>query len=143
MAITQLSVYLENKPGTLSDVINIMSEAGINIRALSLADTQEFGILRVIVSDVEKTKEILEGTALCVKTQVVAVKMADEAGALNKILTALDKENINIEYMYAFTSTVSGSAYVVFRLDDVVHGEEVLNKNGQVTLSDEDLSEIL
>ena len=143
MAITQLSVYLENKPGTLSEVIDVISDAGINIRALSLADTQEFGILRIIVSDVEKTKEIVEGTALCVKTSVVAVKMADEAGALNKILGILDQENINIEYMYAFTSTVSGSAYVVFRLDDTVHGEEVLNKNGQVTLSDEDLSEIL
>ena len=143
MAITQLSVYLENRPGTLSEVINTISNADINIRALSLADTQEFGILRIIVSDIEKTKEILEDSVLCVKTSVVAVKMADEAGALNKILTVLDQENINIEYMYAFTSTVSGSAYVVFRLDDTVHGEEVLNKSGQDTLSDEDLKEIL
>ena len=143
MAITQLSVYLANEPGTLSQAISLISEAGINIRALSLADTQDFGILRLIVSDVQKTKEILSATNIASETSVIAVKMSDKAGALGDILKILEKEAINIGYMYAFTSNNADSAYVVFRVDDIAHAEAVLNENGQETLDDEGLKELL
>ena len=143
MAITQLSVYLANEPGTLSRAISLISEAGVNIRALSLADTRDFGILRLIVSDVQKTKDIIADHNIASETPVIAVKMADKAGALNDILRILEKENINIDYMYAFTSAGADSAYVVVRVDDIENAEAVLKENGQETLDDEGLKALL
>ena len=143
MAITQLSVYLENKPGTLSQVINTISDAGINIRALSLADTRDFGILRLIVSDVQATRAILDDQAFATETEVIAVKMSDKAGALGNILKILEEESVNIEYTYAFTSPSKEQACVVFRVGDTKAAEKVLNSYGEVTLNDEDLKDLL
>ena len=89
MAITQLSALLENTPGTLYQAVSTISDAGINLRALSVADTRDFGILRVIVSDVEKTKEVLSDSTICTETKVIAAKMSDQAGALKKILAVI------------------------------------------------------
>ena len=139
MAITQLSAFLENTPGTLSRAVSAISDAGINIRALSVADTKDFGILRVIVSDVGKTKEALSAYTVAAETEVIAVKMSDEAGALKKILAIMEAASINIEYVYAFTAATAGSAYVVLRVDDNAHAEAVLAENGIPTLSDGDL----
>lgn len=143
MAITQLSAFLENTPGTLCDTVSAITKAGVNIRALSVADTKDFGILRVIVSDVEKTKAAISDDTVVKETPVIAVKMNDKAGALNDVLKILEAAGINIEYVYAFTGAVEGNAYVVLRVDDVIQAEEVLNKNNICTLDDADINEYL
>lgn len=143
MAITQLSAFLENRPGTLYQAVSTISDAGINIRALSVADTRDFGILRVIVSDIDKTKEVLSDSTIITETKVIAAKMSDEAGALKKIVKIIQDTGVNIEYVYAFTSAVAGSAYVVLRVNDVEEAEAVLVRNGIETLSDKDLTGLL
>ena len=143
MAITQLSAFLENKPGTLLKAVSALSDAGVNLRALSVADTRDFGIMRIIVSDVEKAKEVLSEDTIVTETKVLAVRMNDEAGALTKILRTIEGAGINVEYVYAFTGGTSGAAYVVLRVDDNEHAENVLGVNGIVTLSEEDLSSML
>ena len=143
MAITQLSVFLENKPGQLAAAVKLISEGGVNIRALSLADTRDFGILRLIVSDNKKAKELLAEKSIVTETPVIAVKMEDEAGALNRILQSLQEERINLEYLYAFTGAAAYSAYTVLRVDDAAHAELVLKNNGVSTLSDAELMELL
>ncbi|MBQ9028115.1 MAG: ACT domain-containing protein [Lachnospiraceae bacterium] len=143
MAITQLSAFLENTPGTLYQAVSAISDAGVNIRALSVADTRDFGILRLIVSDVEKTREALSDDTVITQTKVIAAKMNDEAGSLKKILKIIRDTGVNIEYVYAFTSPVAGSAYVVLRVDDEAGAEAVLAQNGIRTLSDEDMNGLL
>ena len=143
MAITQLSAFLENTPGTLYKAVSAISDAGVNLRALSVADTKDFGILRVIVSDIEKTKEVLSGDTAVKETRVIAAKMSDKAGALKEILKIIQETGGNIEYVYAFTAAVAGSAYVVRRVDDIDEAETVLKGNGIKTLSDADIEEIL
>ncbi len=143
MAITQLSVFLENKPGQLAAAVKLISEGGVNIRALSLADTRDFGILRLIVSDNKKAKELLAEKSIVTETPVIAVKMEDEAGALNRILQSLQEERINVEYLYAFTGAAAYSAYTVLRVDDAAHAELVLKNKGVSTLSDAELMELL
>ena len=143
MAITQLSAFLENTPGTLYQAVSAISDAGVNIRALSVADTRDFGILRLIVSDVEKTREALSDDTVITQTKVIAPNMNDEAGSLKKILKITRDTGVNIEYVYAFTSPVAGSAYVVLRVDDEAGAEAVLAQNGIRTLSDEDMNGLL
>ena len=143
MAITQISAFLENKPGTLFKAISAVTEAGVNMRALSVAETKDFGILRLIVSDVEKTKASLGRDTIIRETPVIAVKMNDETGALKGILEILGNANVNIEYVYAFTGALQGSAYVVFRVDDVEGAEKILSENGIITLEDEDMEGLL
>ena len=139
MAITQLSVFLMNQPGALVDAIKAISAENINIRALSIAEANDFGILRIIVSDSDAVCKLLGDKYVFSKTQVVAAKMDDRSGALYPILVVLNEANINIEYMYAFTGSGPEEAYVVFRVNDVKTAEEVLNANGITTLSDESL----
>ena len=139
MAITQLSVFLMNQPGALVDAIKSISDAEINIRALSIAEANDFGILRIIVSDSDAVCKLLGEHYLFSRTEVVAAKMDDRSGALYPILVALNEANINIEYMYAFTGSGPEEAYVVFRVNDVKMAEEVLNANGIATLSDDNL----
>lgn len=143
MAITQLSAFLANTPGTLYDAVSAITEAGVNIRALSVADTKDFGILRIIVSDIEKTKEALSDTTVISETPVIAVKMSDQAGALRHILDILRESDVNIEYVYAFTGAMQGSAYVVLRVDELKEAEEILNRKGMETLSDGDMTGFL
>ena len=143
MAITQLSVFLENSPGRLAEAVRIISDAGVNIRAMSLADTKDFGILRLIVSDADKAKETLSSNYIVMETKVIAVKMDDQAGALKNILQALEKAQINVEYMYAFTGAEALSAYVVLRVDDLENAETVLAGSGMQTLTDDRLRAIL
>ena len=139
MAITQLSLFLMNQPGQLVDAVGAIAEAGANLRAMSIAETNDFGILRVIVSDSDKVHDLLKDRFLVSKTQVVAARMDDRSGALFPILKVLNEANINIEYMYAFTGTGPDEAYVVLRVNDVETAEAVLNAGGISTLSDENL----
>lgn len=139
MAITQLSLFLMNQPGQLVDAVGALSEGGMNIRAMSIAESNDFGILRLIVSDSDKACALLQDKFLISRTQVVAAKMDDRSGALYPILKALNETNINIEYMYAFTGAGEDEAYVVLRVTDVETAEAVLRGAGIDTLSDESL----
>ena len=139
MAITQISLFLMNQPGQLVDAVGALSEGGANLRAMSIAESNDFGILRLIVSDSDQACALLKDKFLISKTAVIAAKMDDRSGALYPILKVLNEANINIEYMYAFTGSGPDEAYVVFRVNDVKTAEEVLNANGISTLSDESL----
>jgi len=139
MAITQLSLFLMNQPGQLVDAVGALSEGGMNIRAMSIAESNDFGILRLIVSDSDKACALLQDKFLISRTQVVAAKMDDRSGALYPILKVLNETNINIEYMYAFTGAGEDEAYVVLRVTDVETAEAVLRGAGIDTLSDESL----
>jgi hypothetical protein len=119
MKITQLSVFAENKPGQLIAPCRALAEAGVNIRALSLADTQRFGILRLIVSDSEQARKVLEKAGFLVKaTEVVAIEVADRPGGMAELLAVLESSAVNIEYMYAFPFGKGENAIVIFRFDD-------------------------
>jgi hypothetical protein len=119
MKIPQISVFLENKPGHLSSACRLLAKSGINILTLSLADTQQFGILRLIVKEWETARELLEGDGFVVNTtEVVATEVADRPGGLADILEILEGGDFNIEYMYAFTFRNEDRAVLVFRFDD-------------------------
>jgi hypothetical protein len=118
MKLHQLSVFLENKRGQLSVPCNLLAEAAIDIRTLSLADTQQFGILRLIVSDWEKAKSVLEANNCVINvTQVVAIEVPDRPGGLAEVLKVIDRASVDIEYMYAFTFQ-PGRAVLIFRFND-------------------------
>jgi len=119
MKVEQISIFIENKSGRLAKVTRILGDANINIRVLSLADTSDFGILRLIVDDVEKAKSVLKENGFTVnKTEVVAVEVPDRPGGLSNILQSLDNNQINVEYMYAFVERYGGNAVIIFRFDD-------------------------
>ncbi len=139
MAITQLSLFLMNQPGQLVDAVGILSEGGANIRAMSIAESNDFGILRAIVSDTDLAVSLLKEKFLISRTEVIAARMGDKSGSLYPILNALNEANINIEYMYAFTGTGVDEAYVVLRVNDVQTAEAVLKASGIPTLSDDSL----
>jgi hypothetical protein len=118
MKIHQLSLFLENKPGQMTGPCRLLAEAGVNIRTLTLADTQHFGILRLIVSDWSRGKDLLEQAGYAVNvTEVVAVEVTDEPGGLAGLLESIDGTGVNIEYMYAFTFGRQGRAVLIFRFD--------------------------
>ena len=142
MAIQQLSVFVENQKGKLLGTVKTLAEAGINIRAMSIADTKDFGILRLITSDNQKAMEVLADESIVNTTMVIAAKMEDRAGALYQVLQILSDAQINIEYLYAFTASEDFGAYVVFRVSDAAAAQEILNANGVATLDDADIVEI-
>lgn len=129
MKVDQISIFLENKPGPLAEVTRILGEAGINIRALSLADTKDFGILRLIVNDNEKAKEVLSQKGFTVrKTEVVAVVVPDRPGGLAEILKVLAEASVNVEYLYAFVQHSGKDAIIIFRFDETDRAIEVLSQ---------------
>ncbi len=143
MKVEQISVFLENKSGRLAEVTEILAKNGINIRALSLADTADFGIFRLITSDPEKTKSVLKEHGFTVaKNEVVAVVLPDRPGGLAAILSALNGKAINIEYMYAFLQKSEGNAVLIFRFDEVVKAVETLQKCGVRILSGEEIQQL-
>ncbi|MBC7360160.1 ACT domain protein [Desulfacinum infernum DSM 9756] len=136
MRVEQISVFLENKAGRLAEVTRILSEAGVNIRALSLADTSDFGILRLIVNDNEKAKQALKAGGFTVgKTDVVAVEVEDRPGGLHRILDILRKAGINVEYMYAFVQQSGNNAVIIFRFDNLDEAVRVLTENGVTVIN--------
>jgi hypothetical protein len=131
MKITQLSVFLENKPGRLSEPCRVLSQAGINILTLSLADTQQFGILRLIVRDWQKARGVLEKAGAVVNvTEVVAIEVHDRPGGLAEVLELIEKANINVEYMYAFTYRREDRAVIVFRFEKPDEAIALLKSKG-------------
>ena len=143
MAIKQLTVFVENKQGALVDITEILSKNEINLRALSIAETQEFGLLRIIVNDVEKTENILKEEGYIIKTtDVVGVKIGDAPGKLSAALKVLDENKINMEYLYAFMSRTEKHAYVVIRVEDNEVAERVLETAGFHMITQADISKL-
>ncbi|MBC7076559.1 MAG: ACT domain-containing protein [Syntrophomonadaceae bacterium] len=127
----QISVFLENKAGRLSRVTRVLGEAGINIRALSIADTSDFGILRIIVNDPDKAYRILKDAGFTVsETEVIAVQVPDSPGSLATVLEQMAEENLNIEYLYAFIGTSENDALVIFKVEDIEKARETFKKKG-------------
>ncbi len=140
MKLKQISVFLENRKGRLWKALNILSFAKINIRALSIADTSEFGILRIIVPEPERAKNILEESNFVVKVNdVIAVSIPDEPGGLDSVLEALNKLDINVEYLYAFVEKKGKNAIVVIRTEDIDAGINALEKGGVTVLKSEEV----
>ena len=138
MKVEQISIFLENKSGRLAEVTKLLGDSGINIRALSLADTSDFGILRLIVNNTEKAKEVLKKHNFTVgKTEVIAVEVSDNPGGLAHILDILRKKDINVEYMYAFVERSGKDAVIIFRFDDIDRAIKVLTENKIVVLPGE------
>ena len=143
MAIKQLTVFVQNKKGTVVSVTDILSKNNINLRALSIAETQDFGILRLIVND-EKTAEkvLLENGYLIKVIDVVGVKIGDAPGKLTEALDVLDKADINVEYMYACMDRTEKHAYVVLRVEDNSVAEAALTGAGFKMISDADINKL-
>ncbi len=140
MKVEQISVFIENKSGRLAEVTRLLGDAGVNIRALSLADTSDFGILRLIVNDREKAKTVLKENGFTVsKTEVVAVEVPDRPGGLSQILQTLDSNSINVEYMYAFVERCGENAVIIFRFDETDKAIQALQDKGFTVLAGERL----
>ena len=143
MKVEQISIFVENKSGRLAEVTAILAKKGINIRAMSLADTADFGILRLIVNDTEKTISLLKENGFTIgRNEVVAVQVPDRPGSLAEILGALQGKGINVEYMYAFTQKSEGNAVLIFRFDEVDKAVDSLQKIGVKLLSGEEVQRL-
>ncbi|MFO7932034.1 MAG: ACT domain-containing protein [Thermodesulfobacteriota bacterium] len=130
MKITQISVFMENRSGRLARITTALGEAGVNIRAMSLADTSDFGILRLIVSDIEKAGRVLKEHGFLVRTaEVVAVAIPDVPGALGNLLSIMERADLNVEYMYAFVEKAHDHAVLIFRFDDMDRAIDVMLEN--------------
>jgi hypothetical protein len=140
MKVEQISIFIENKSGRLAEVTRVLGEAGVNIRALSLADTSDFGILRLIVDKTDLAKAALKTRGFTVsKTEVVAVEVPDRPLGLHGILEILDRSRVNVEYMYAFVERCGENAVIIFRFDDPEEAIRVLTVNGVAVLEGERL----
>lgn len=141
MSVKQISVFLENKPGMLKKMTAVLTANNINIRALSLADTKDFGIVRMLVDDVYETTSVLKDAQFVASlTPVLVMAIPDEVGGLDKLLTAFEEAKINIEYMYAFAG--KDGAYMIFRVGDTKSAEAQLLAKGLNFLSAEDMAEV-
>jgi hypothetical protein len=144
MKIKQLSVFLENKPGALSAPCRLLAKADINIQTCSLADSREFGILRLIVEDTDKARRLLEQNGFAVKvTEVIALEVADKPGGLAAILDALEGTGINVEYAYSLTGRTKGHALLLFRFSDPNAALQVLKERNISTIGSEELTKRL
>ena len=143
MAIKQLTVFIQNKKGTVVSVTDILSKNNINLRALSIAETQDFGILRLIVNDEKAAEAVLTENGYLIKViDVVGVKIGDEPGKLTAALDVLDKADINVEYLYAFMARTEKHAYVVLRVEDNAVAEKALTDAGFKIISEADINKL-
>ena len=141
MSVNQVSVFLENKPGTLNKLTEVLAANKINIRALSLAETSEFGIVRMLVNDVfEATTVLKENNFVATHTPVLAYAIEDKAGDLNSLLNKFTEIGVNIEYMYAFAG--KERAYMIFRVNDTKKAESLLKGKGLNSLTQEEISAV-
>ena len=140
MEVKQISLFLENKKGRLWEAMDVLAKAQINVRALSIADTSDFGILRLIVPDPEKAKKVLTKSNFTVReNDVIAVGVSDTPGGLAGILKVLTDADINVEYMYAFVEKRGKKAFVVLRTDSIKKGKTALKKAGVTVLSSQEV----
>lgn len=141
--VRQISVFINNKPNQLNEAVRHLKDAGINIRAMSLADTKDFGILRIIVSDTQKACDVLKDSGYAVIiTDVVTVSIPDTAGQLSRVLDVLGSESVNVEYLYAFLGTSEKSVSFVIRVDDNVKASSALTNAGIIQLTENDIAEM-
>jgi hypothetical protein len=140
MKVEQIAIFLENKSGRLAEITAILAKKGINIRAMSLADTADFGILRLIVNDTESACQALRNEGFTVgKTHVVVIEVSDKPGGLASVLQKIREGGLNIEYMYAFTQKSGETGLIIFRFDDLEAAIETLSKAGVRLLSGEEV----
>lgn len=143
MAIKQLTVFVQNRKGTLVSVTDVLAENNVNLRALSIAETEDLGILRLIVNDENTAEKVLEEKGYLIKTiDVVGVKISDEPGKLTAALKVLDEADINVEYLYAFMTRTEKHAYVVLRVEDNAKAEKVLEDAGFHIITDADICKL-
>ena len=143
MAIKQLTVFIQNKKGTVVSVTDTLSKNDINLRALSIAETQDFGILRLIVNDEKAAESVLAENGYLIKViDVVGVKIGDEPGKLTSALSVLDKADINVEYLYAFMARTEKHAYVVLRVENNEEAERVLTDAGFKMITEQDINKL-
>jgi len=143
MAIKQLTVFVENKQGTVVDITDVLAKNSINIRALSIAETRDFGILRLIVNDEASAEKVLSDAGYLIKvTDVVGVKIGDAPGKLTSALDVLDKAGINLEYLYAFMARTEKHAYVVLRVEDNAVAEAALEAGGFHLVTEADINKL-
>ncbi len=129
MKVEQIAIFLENKSGRMADITAILAQNGINIRAMSLADTADFGILRLIVNDTEKARNVLKESGFTVgTTEVVVVEVGDKPGGLAHVLQVIKEGDLNIEYMYAFTQKSGDTGLIIFRFDELDRAIDLLAK---------------
>ena len=141
--VKQISVFVDNKPNQAAGVMRIIKESGVNIRALSLADTADFGIIRFIANDTEKAVEILKEASYAVNvTEVLAISIPDTPGQLSRVLDVLGQDNVNVEYMYSFLGTSDRAVSFVIRVDDNALASEALNRGGIIQLTENDIAEM-
>ncbi len=143
MSINQLTVFVENKQGAMVSITDTLAKNNVNLRALSIAETQDFGILRLIVNDEKLAYETLSEAGYLIKiTEVVGVKIGDAPGKLTAALGVLDKEGINVEYLYAFMARTEKHAYVVLRVEDNALAEKALEEAGFHLITDADINKL-
>jgi hypothetical protein len=141
--VRQVSVFLENKSGRLYEVCRCLADAGVNIRALSIAETADYGVLRLIVSDPAKAIQVMTENAFTVsETEVIAVEVPDEPGGLASVLAPLYDANVNIEYLYCFVEKSGKSAIVVFRVEQLDEAIRALQGGGYTVMREEDVYRI-
>ena len=140
MKVEQIAVFLENKSGRLAEISHVLSTNGINIRAMSLADTADFGILRLVVNDTEQAKAVLKENEFTVgTTEVLAIEVPDEPGGLDNVLQTIKEAGLNVEYMYAFAKTGGKSALLIFRFEELGSAVEAFTKAGIRILDGEEV----
>jgi hypothetical protein len=143
MTIDQISVFVENEPGRLAEIAEILASADVALRAMSIADTSDFGILRVIVNDPEKAQRTLRDAGCAVSvTKVLAVSLEDKPGSLAKVIRILSSNGLSVEYLYAFITRKEGNAYVIFRIEDTDKAESIFEMHGIKTASEREIYEI-
>jgi hypothetical protein len=141
--VRQISVFVDNKPNQLAGVMKMIKECRINVRALSLADTSDFGIVRMIVNDTDKTVEKLKAASYAVTvTEVVAISIPDSPGQLSRVLDILGGKNVNLEYLYTFLGKSDRSVSFVIRVDDIANASEALTDGGIIQLTENDIAEM-
>ena len=143
MAIKQITLFVQIKKGTVVSVTDVLSKNDVNLRALSIAETEDFGILRLIVNDEKKAEKVLQENGYLIKViDVLGVKIGDAPGKLTAALDVLDKANINVEYLYAFMARTEKHAYVVLRVEEMAEAEAALTNAGFKMITDADISKL-
>jgi len=143
MSVTQLSVFIENKPGHLEQILETLGQGGVNLIALTVAETTDFGVLRMIVADPPKAANLLRSKQItCSTTEVLAVELDDRPGSLWEALKAFSKRNLNIEYMYAFTEKRRDKAMMIFRFDAMDAAKKAVQQAGYKVLDQSELGSL-
>lgn len=141
--VKQISVFVDNKPNQAAGAMRLIKESGVNLRALSLADTADFGIIRIIANDTDKVAGILKEASYAVTvTEIVAISIPDTPGQLSRVLDILGAAGVNVEYLYSFVGTSDRAVSFAIRVDDNDRASEVLTKNGVIQLTENDIAEM-